>query len=313
MTIEQATLRAVAKPWGRSDLRPWGRGEHGDERIGEIWFGRADGGTKAPGLLLKLLFTSEPLSIQVHPDDAQARASGEPHGKTEAWYILAADPGARVALGTVRSLSTADLRASVEDGSVAAIVLWHPAHAGDVFVVPAGTIHAIGAGLAIVEVQQRSDTTYRLFDHGRERDLQVEKAIAIARLHPATPAAPAIRLSDARVVLVVTPYFVLERVEIGAASSCQIEARQETWALVVDGTIEIAGIAAGIGEGVFLDDESALLTVGARDAVLLIAYARDCPDLDLIGSLATTPSALRQRPAPTVVPPRAGSVAGSLS
>ena len=106
MTIEHASMQVVHKPWGSSDLRPWSELQAGGSPIGELWFQRADPDAPLPALLLKLLFTNEPLSIQVHPDDAYAQSIGMAHGKTEAWYILSATPGAKVAVGLKGQLTT---------------------------------------------------------------------------------------------------------------------------------------------------------------------------------------------------------------
>src|SRR3954469_20497780 len=174
MTIERTHACARPKPWGVSDTRPWSGATHDPVAVGEIWYERPGEVTADPSLLLKLLFTSQPLSIQVHPDDAFARSMGLPNGKTEAWYILSASPGAKVALGFDRRLTSQQLRQSIADGSISDLVLWQTVVPGEVIFVPAGTVHAIGGGLVIAEIQQRSDTTFRLFDYGRQRDLNVD-------------------------------------------------------------------------------------------------------------------------------------------
>ena len=179
MAIEHAAVQAVRKPWGVTDLRPWSDIDGSGGAVGELWFHRPNQTAPASALLLKLLFTSEPLSIQVHPDDAFARSIGLPNGKTEAWYILSALPGAQVAAGLKRHLSPEQLRASIADGSIADLVQWRPVAKGDVVFVPAGTIHAIGAGIVLAEIQQHSDATYRLFDFGRQRELHADKAVAV--------------------------------------------------------------------------------------------------------------------------------------
>ena len=102
MPIEHASVRAVHKPWGVSDLQPWSSIDGTGDAVGELWFERADKNAPIPALLLKLLFTSEPLSIQVHPDDTFARAMGMPNGKSEAWYIISAKPGAQIGVGLKR-------------------------------------------------------------------------------------------------------------------------------------------------------------------------------------------------------------------
>ena len=147
-----------------------------------------------------MLFTNQPLSIQVHPDDAFAHSMGLPNGKTEAWYVLSAAPDAKVALGLNRRLTPQQLREAVDDGSISDLVVWQTVSAGDAIFVPAGTIHAIGAGLVIAEIQQRSDATFRLFDYGRQRELHVESAIVAADAGPtrfSAAAKPVHRRTDA--------------------------------------------------------------------------------------------------------------------
>ena len=144
MAIEHASVQVARKPWGVADLRPWSTIDGSGEAIGELWFQRVDQNAPIPALLLKLLFTSEPLSIQVHPDDAFARSIGLPNGKTEAWYILSAAPDARVAVGLKRHLAPQELRASIMDGSITSLVQWRPVVKSDIIFVPAGTIHEIG-------------------------------------------------------------------------------------------------------------------------------------------------------------------------
>jgi hypothetical protein len=117
MAIELARAQTLPKPWGVMDLSPWSNARHDGNAIGEIWYQRAAGATDDPSLLLKLLFTSQPLSIQVHPDDAFAHAMGMARGKTEAWYVLSAAPGARIALGLKQRL---DLDSRRMAGGVAA-------------------------------------------------------------------------------------------------------------------------------------------------------------------------------------------------
>src|SRR6266542_4510973 len=196
MVIERARAHALPKPWGIVDLRPWSDVRHDDGAIGEIWYERPARAAADPSLLLKLLFTNQPLSIQVHPDDAFAQAMGLPHGKTEAWYVLSAAPGAKVALGLSRRLTPQQLREAVDDGSISDLVRWQAVLPDDIISVPAGTIHAIGAGLVIAEIQQRSDATFRLFDHGRQRELHIEQAIVMADAGPADLRILSDRLTD---------------------------------------------------------------------------------------------------------------------
>ncbi len=118
MSIEHARAHIVPKPWGVLDLHPWSNESTGGKTIGEIWFERSDHSAIKSSLLLKLLFTSEPLSIQVHPGDAYAHSIGLPNGKTEAWHILSADPGAKVALGLAHRLNPQQLRDAITSGSI---------------------------------------------------------------------------------------------------------------------------------------------------------------------------------------------------
>jgi mannose-6-phosphate isomerase len=171
------------KVWGALDLAPWYPAP--GKKIGEVWF-EAD----LP-LLVKFVFTSERLSVQVHPDDAFAAAHEKSLGKTEMWYVLRADAGAQLALGFREGVTREHLRESALSGEIERLLNWVDVQQGDAFFVPAGTVHAIGAGLALCEVQQHSDITYRLYDYGRPRELHLEKAIQVA----------SIEASDARPVM----------------------------------------------------------------------------------------------------------------
>jgi mannose-6-phosphate isomerase len=161
MSIEHASVQAMRRPWGVSDLQPWSSVDGTGDAVGELWFERADSNAPTPALLLKLLFTSAPLSIQVHPDDTFARAMGMPNGKSEAWYIISAEAGAQIGVGLNRRVTPQELRAAITNGSIVDLVQWRPVAKGDVIFIPAGTIHALGAGIVLAEIQQRSDTTYR--------------------------------------------------------------------------------------------------------------------------------------------------------
>lgn len=164
--------RFLEKIWGAKDLAPWF--PRSEEKIGEVWF-EAD----LP-LLVKFVFTSGHLSVQVHPDDAFASIHENSPGKTEMWYILRADPGAQLAIGFRETISPDRLRECSLNGEIVNLLNWMNVEAGDAFYIPAGTVHAIGQGLAICEIQQHSDVTYRLYDYGRNRELHLEKALQVA-------------------------------------------------------------------------------------------------------------------------------------
>ncbi len=282
LTIEHAIVRTKPKPWGSLDLRPWSEASTTDGPIGELWFERPDPAAPETALLLKLLFTTEPLSIQVHPDDAFARSIGLASGKTEAWYILSAIPGAEVALGLNYPRSVTELRTAITDGSIANILHWHPVHQGDVFFIPAGTIHAIGAGIVLAEIQQHSDATFRLFDYGRQRELHIENAVAVATAGPRENQAPAERLSGARTVLTVNSHFALERIDLLPGSVWMLDAPKETWLLAIDGHAELGATRLSRGEAVFLQADHADIEAGADGLKALLAYPGPTVNLDLL-------------------------------
>ena len=167
----------LEKIWGSTNLEPWF--PNSTCKIGEAWYH-----FEGSPILVKFLFTSERLSVQVHPDDKYADAHEGSLGKTEMWYILRAEPGATVALGFKDRISHEKLRASAATGEIMELLHWIPAHAGDTFFVPPGTVHALGAGLALVEIQQYSDVTYRLYDYGRDRPLHLDKSMDVATPGP---------------------------------------------------------------------------------------------------------------------------------
>src|SRR5258708_21372718 len=253
MAIEHASVRVARKLWGVADVGPWGCIGGSGDAVGELWFERVDENAPHPTLLLKLLFTSEPLSIQVHPDDAFARSIGLPNGKTEAWYILSATPDARVAVGLKRHLTPRDLRASIRDGSIASLTQWRPVAKGDIVFVPAGTIHAIRAGIVLAEIQQRCDTTFRLFDYGRPRELHEDNAVAVSNAGPVQTQSGPRRLTAARTALIASQHFVLELVDLSANSNWALNADQETWILGIEGHAQIVMTSASYGDALFVE------------------------------------------------------------
>lgn len=282
MAIEHASTQIVRKPWGVADLRPWSLIDGSGDAVGELLFQRADKDAAIPALLLKLLFTSEPLSIQVHPDDAFARSIGLPNGKTEAWYILSATPDAKVAVGLKRNLAPQELRASIRDGSIAGLADWRSVTKGDIIVVPAGTIHAIGAGIVLAEVQQRSDTTFRLFDYGRQRELHEDSAVAASHAGPLQAQSGPRHLTTARTVLAAIPHFVIERVDLPPNSNWALNADRETWILAIQGHARIGLTSASAGDAVFAEGDRAGIEVGADGMSGLIAYPGPDPIMPLL-------------------------------
>ncbi len=216
MTAHSITPQRVERVWGQRNLPSWAPGENeSDAPIGEIWFEEPDGADRE--LLVKLLFTAERLSIQVHPDDAAARAIGHKRGKDEAWLVLDAEPDAVIGLGLRREVSKDELRAAARSGEIEQLIDWRPVKAGEVYYSPAGTVHAIGAGLTIMEIQQNLDLTYRLYDYGRPRELHLEEGVEVADTGPWRPDGTAREIGPGRELLHAGGAFVLERWRGGTA------------------------------------------------------------------------------------------------
>ena len=223
--------------WGRHSLEPLFTQPPPKYPIGEVWFtfeenltseGKNIGallkerpevlGTAAdaahPGLcpiLLKLLFTTERLSVQVHPGDEYAQKHHQSLGKTEAWYVLDSQPPGEVALGFREVLSKAQCKEAAQSGEIEKLLEWRAVQPGEVIFVPAGTVHAIGAGLTICEIQENSDITYRLYDYGRPRELHLEHGARVAHLSPYRYETKTESLAAGRDELVSCPYFRIER------------------------------------------------------------------------------------------------------
>jgi mannose-6-phosphate isomerase len=245
--------RYVEKPWGRTTLPPM-FDPPAAERIGEVWF---TGGDDLP-LLLKYLFTSERLSVQVHPDDAYARAHGLPHGKSECWYVLDAEPDAAIALGLVQEVSKEQLRAAALDGSIEHLMDWKPVRSRDFFFVPPGTIHAIGDGITLLEFQQNIDLTYRLYDYGRPRELHLDDGIAVATPSP-YPAQLAQHLTGSETrTLVDGPHFTLVHTTEDMLSD------RQRWIIPIEGDVRSGGDTAGAGDCLLLEAGERLETNGSR-------------------------------------------------
>lgn len=197
------------RPWGRLDLSPIYPRQF-DEKIGESWltgdngkvqngplagkllaelslqFGRElvgdapRDGDRFP-LLMKFLFPQEKLSVQVHPDDEAARAIGQPCGKTECWYVAHAERGAEIGLGLKSGVTRAEFERSVHKNCAEDLLNWIKVSAGDMIFVAGGTVHTLGPGSIIVETQQQSDTTFRLYDYGRPRELHLEQGMRVIK------------------------------------------------------------------------------------------------------------------------------------
>jgi mannose-6-phosphate isomerase len=232
----------VEKPWGRIDIPP-AFGDMGGRRIGEIWYESGEG-EQLP-ILVKWLFTSEKLSIQVHPNDEQAQQRGMTSGKEECWYIVDAEPGAVLGMGTKRPLTADELRATSLSGEIEDLMDWKPVKAGDYFYIPAGTVHAIGAGITLVEVQQYADITYRLYDYGRPRELHLDEGVAVSVAVPYADGRAGHTEIDRQ--LVDGPHFRLWHATDSDARAT-IPATGRRWIVPLSGEVVADGEAAGVGD-----------------------------------------------------------------
>jgi mannose-6-phosphate isomerase len=284
--------------WGFRDLAPWFDyridADSDSEPIGEVWLtgskctvatgplaGRnfaevmaeygpsilgsdhvpveiAGGGPPEFPLLIKVLFPKEKLSVQVHPDDALAQQIGEPRGKTECWYVLEAEPETKVALGLRPGVTSDQVREAIDAHSLEDLLGWVPIEAGDMVYVDAGTVHAIWPGAVILETQQTSDITYRLYDYGRPRELHVDKSLRAMRLETAAGKIRP-RYEENHTVLVDERYFRVERWTLAgeadaarltaACNNANTDGRSAALLFVTEGRVTIGGEGESFGLG----------------------------------------------------------------
>jgi len=193
-------------------------------------------------LLVKLLFPSEKLSVQVHPDDAMARELGQPRGKTECWYVLEAKAGAAIALGLREGVTAEAVRAAIEAGTLEELLEWVPVTAGEMIFVDAGTVHSIGPGVVLLETQQTSDATFRLYDYGRGRELHLELGLRAMKMRTAAGKVAAKKM-DGFTRLIEQKYFVVDRYDVAAGDEADVP---------VNGAgcvVGLSGLATVVGEG----------------------------------------------------------------
>ena len=234
--------------WGALDLRPWFDRVADKEPLGEVWLTgnmclvstgphagkRLDAlfaempqsllgdGAQASGspLLIKVLFAKQKLSVQVHPDDKMAQKYGDPRGKTECWYALAAEPGAEVAVGLKPGVTLQQVEEGIHNGTLESSLRLLAVNPSDVIFVDAGTVHAIWPGSVLLETQQNCDLTYRMYDYGRPRELHIEKSLEATKLETRAGKVAPRELAD-RTVLIEADYFRVERIPISGTRTSE--------------------------------------------------------------------------------------------
>src|SRR5258708_31934587 len=289
------------RPWGTLDLSAIYPNHKFNERIGEAWltgdssvvtngplakrslsdlskeFGSDLVGTAARDpqrfpLLLKFLFPEEKLSVQVHPDDATARRFGEPWGKTECWYVAHAKPGSQVALGLKSGVRRAQFEQAIHDTRAEELLNWINVYQGEMLYVAGGTVHTLGPGSVIVETQQQSDTTYRLYDYGRPRPLHLERGLASVKERTASgkvirPAPVTINGGKSRrASMIISPYFT--------AALVAFQEAQKVSPAPESGESSVQILVAVEGCGVVEAEGRDPVTLAKGDAVVIPAAVR---------------------------------------
>ena len=289
--------------WGRDSLAPYFSETQCKDRIGEAWFTFEEnhtslGGTLGqwiashpeilgqaadpahPGicpLLIKLLFTTERLSVQVHPNDDYARRHHGCLGKTEAWYVLEAEPGAEVAVGFREPLSPEQLKAAALSGEIENLLDWRKVSAGDLIFTPAGTVHAIGAGVTICEIQQNSDITYRLYDYGRPRELHLDHGVNVSHLGLHTSGQTAVALAGWRDQLAECPYFRIERLRPPGTIAIASDLPNYLLLICTKGSGTIAGHPYAAGQTWMVPARADEFSISGAGSEWILTYASSSP------------------------------------
>ena len=288
--------------WGRRDLPPYFATSPVKEPIGEVWYTFSENDTSLGKklqeilqadatllgdaaraghpdvcpLLVKFLLTSERLSVQVHPDDDYAAEHHGCLGKTEAWYVMDSQPPGEVAIGFKESITRERMKSAVLSGEVEHLLDWRKVAAGDVVFTPAGTVHAVGAGVTICEIQENSDITYRLYDYGRPRELHLEHGLKVSHLgrHEHQPKPE--RLDDVRTSLLQCDYFHIERLNPAGAMAI---ASQPFYMLLIclGGEGTIGGNPFGPGRAWFLPANGHEIEVEGPGSEWILTYTAKKP------------------------------------
>jgi len=287
------------RPWGTYDLSPI-YPQHFREKIGESWLtgdhckvqngvlsgkslqelashykreliGDVPADESRFPLLAKFLFPHEKLSVQVHPDDDDARAIGQPWGKTECWYVAHAQPGAEIGLGLKSGTTRDDFEQAIREKRAEELLNWVKVSAGDMIYVAGGTVHTLGPGSIIVETQQQSDTTFRLYDYGRPRELHLAEGLRVIKEEVGSGKVKPqpfskFGMNGNRVqLLVMSRYFGVEKFEFSAQQDFDLRDLEKTSAQIL-----VATEGAALVEAPGCDPVS----FGKGDAVVVPARIR---------------------------------------
>ncbi len=240
--------------------------------------GSAVSGNELP-ILIKLIDAQESLSVQVHPSDEQAKLWENQNGKTEMWYVIDAENNAKITYGVKSDITKEELKKAIAEKRVEELLNTVPSKKGDVFFVKAGTIHAIGKGNVIAEIQQNSNVTYRLYDYGRvgkdgkERELHIEKGVASANCNAITPK-EIIDLGNGERLIGKCEYFATKEIKLCGEKALIADKKSYHALLAVEGSLTIEGkdfsiqikaldtvfIPAGLGEYKLKGTATVLLT-----------------------------------------------------
>jgi len=282
------------RPWGTLDLSPIYTNQRFEEKIGEAWLtgdackvangplrgkslaelskqfgqelvGEAARDPKRFPLLLKFLFPHEKLSVQVHPDDEAARRVGEPWGKTECWYVAHAKPGAQIGLGLKAGVTRQQFEKAIQENRAEELLNWINVFPGEMIYVAGGTVHTLGPNSIIVETQQQSDTTYRLYDYGRPRELHLKEGLAAVKENvksgKVVRPAPTQVNGNRTAPLIAAPYFSVEMFELKEPYKFEAESDKSSVQILV----------AVEGCGVVEADGAEPVTLAKGDAVVIPA------------------------------------------
>ena len=289
--------------WGGNKLRGYGK-ESEKDRIAESWelsftdggeakiadgremsevFTKADWGTNcqrfhAFPVLTKFIDAKDNLSVQVHPSDAYALENEGQFGKTEMWYVVEADEGAGLYMGLERACGAEEFAAAVADGSVEKLLSFKEVKKGDVYFIPSGTIHAIGAGVVIFEIQQNSTLTYRLYDYmrrdkdGNLRELHVDKAMKVSLLEPYSEAKFD---TDDESVIGSCEYFETRKYKLNfTKKSFNVEKDSFLSITCVAGEGTIEGEKLGLGDTYFIPAGEGKITVEGEAEIIAVTVPK---------------------------------------